>query len=181
VLTNIATMAPKRKRSSLAAVNSEMPLPPPVSSTLPPKRREPSRINSKSATNPDENSQVLDGPNAARASPDNDVNDELAPALPVEPAKKKRATAAKKTMDNSKPKEAPKTAAVKDKPGVERLGDLEAEGEEPADEEEIIEALARPSPINSDYLPLPWKGRLGYVSLVLNRFSINSDCQSRHV
>jgi UV DNA damage endonuclease len=24
-------------------------------------------------------------------------------------------------------------------------------------------AAARPPPVNSDYLPLPWKGRLGYV------------------
>jgi hypothetical protein len=26
------------------------------------------------------------------------------------------------------------------------------------------DALSRPAPVNSDYLPLPWKGRLGYVS-----------------
>lgn len=32
------------------------------------------------------------------------------------------------------------------------------------DEEEAVkEALSRPPPVNSDYLPLPWKGRLGYV------------------
>jgi UV DNA damage endonuclease len=30
----------------------------------------------------------------------------------------------------------------------------------------------RPPPINSDYLPLPWKGRLGYVSGQLQDFSI---------
>lgn len=30
---------------------------------------------------------------------------------------------------------------------------------------EIQEALSRPPPVNSDYLPLPWKGRLGYVSV----------------
>lgn len=27
----------------------------------------------------------------------------------------------------------------------------------------VKEALSRPPPVNSDYLPLPWKGRLGYV------------------
>lgn len=32
------------------------------------------------------------------------------------------------------------------------------------DEVEIKEALSRPPPVNSEYLPLPWKGRLGYVS-----------------
>jgi hypothetical protein len=30
-------------------------------------------------------------------------------------------------------------------------------------EDEVREALSRPPPVNSDILPLPWKGRLGYV------------------
>ena len=39
------------------------------------------------------------------------------------------------------------------------------EGPNAGDEEEevIKEALSRTPPVNSDYLPLPWKGRLGYV------------------
>lgn len=42
-------------------------------------------------------------------------------------------------------------------------GDPEdAEGLE-EDEIEVKEALSRPPPVNSEYLPLPWKGRLGYV------------------
>lgn len=41
--------------------------------------------------------------------------------------------------------------------------DPDAEGDEEAGEEEIQAALSRPPPVNSDYLPLPWKGRLGYV------------------
>ena len=41
--------------------------------------------------------------------------------------------------------------------------DPEADGDEEAGEDEIQEALSRPPPVNSDYLPLPWKGRLGYV------------------
>ena len=41
--------------------------------------------------------------------------------------------------------------------------DPEADGDDEADEEEIQAALSRPPPVNSDYLPLPWKGRLGYV------------------
>ena len=41
--------------------------------------------------------------------------------------------------------------------------DSDAEGDEEAGEEEIQAALSRPPPVNSDYLPLPWKGRLGYV------------------
>ncbi|KAK4693842.1 UV DNA damage endonuclease, partial [Lecanoromycetidae sp. Uapishka_2] len=43
--------------------------------------------------------------------------------------------------------------------------DPEAEGDEEADEEELQAALSRPPPVNSDYLPLPWKGRLGYACL----------------
>ena len=44
--------------------------------------------------------------------------------------------------------------------------DSDAEVNEEADEEEIQAALTRPPPVNSDFLPLPWKGRLGYVSFV---------------
>lgn len=47
--------------------------------------------------------------------------------------------------------------------GGHQFLDPEAEGDEEADEEEIQAALSRPPPANSDYLPLPWKGRLGYV------------------
>lgn len=157
-------MAPKRKRSSIAAVESEIPLPPALSSTLPPpKRKAPSRAISKAATNPDLNPQVLDGPNATRASPDSDVNDDLPLNLPAEPAKKKRATATKKKADASKTEATPKAAVMKEEVGAPGLGDPEAEGDEVADEEELKEALSRPPPVHSDYLPLPWKGRLGYV------------------
>lgn len=48
-------------------------------------------------------------------------------------------------------------------------GDLPAldpeSGEDvPVNAEELTDALSRPPPVNSDYLPLPWEGRLGYVS-----------------
>jgi len=33
------------------------------------------------------------------------------------------------------------------------------------EEQEVKEALSRPPPVNSEYLPLPWKGRLGYACL----------------
>lgn len=64
------------------------------------------------------------------------------------------------------------TTAAKGKVAAQKKGNItepqfldpEAEGEEEADEEEIQIALSRPPPVNSDYLPLPWKGRLGYVS-----------------
>lgn len=44
-------------------------------------------------------------------------------------------------------------------------GDPEAEGDEDADPEELKSAASRPPPVNSSYLPLPWKGRLGYACL----------------
>ena len=46
---------------------------------------------------------------------------------------------------------------------------LDPDGDEvPAAEDVDIVKLegSRPPPVNSDYLPLPWKGRLGYVSRV---------------
>lgn len=46
-------------------------------------------------------------------------------------------------------------------------GPTEVDGEdfEVEDVNALKEAGSRPPPINSDYLPLPWKGRLGYVSV----------------
>ena len=42
--------------------------------------------------------------------------------------------------------------------------DPESDEDVPVEPEELKEALGRPPPVNSSYLPLPWKGRLGYVS-----------------
>jgi hypothetical protein len=42
--------------------------------------------------------------------------------------------------------------------------DPESDEDIPVEAEELQEALGRPPPVNSSYLPLPWKGRLGYVS-----------------
>ncbi|KAJ5604229.1 hypothetical protein N7537_007185 [Penicillium hordei] len=43
--------------------------------------------------------------------------------------------------------------------------DPESDEDIPVDVEELKEALGRPPPVNSSYLPLPWKGRLGYACL----------------
>ncbi|KAJ5159465.1 uncharacterized protein N7482_006469 [Penicillium canariense] len=43
--------------------------------------------------------------------------------------------------------------------------DPESDEDVPVDAEELQEALGRPPPVNSSYLPLPWKGRLGYACL----------------
>lgn len=43
--------------------------------------------------------------------------------------------------------------------------DPESDENVPVDPEELTEVISRPPPVNSDYLPLPWRGRLGYVSV----------------
>ncbi|KAK6829097.1 hypothetical protein RU639_003550 [Aspergillus parasiticus] len=43
--------------------------------------------------------------------------------------------------------------------------DPESDEDVPVQPEELREALSRPPPVNSSYLPLPWKGRLGYACL----------------
>jgi UV DNA damage endonuclease len=59
------------------------------------------------------------------------------------------------------------TATASSGPAVEKdVGvtvDPEADDEAIEGEDEVKEALSRPPPVNSDYLPLPWKGRIGYV------------------
>jgi hypothetical protein len=56
----------------------------------------------------------------------------------------------------------PSTSAVEGKevPPI----DPESDEEVPVTVAEVQDALSRPPPVNSEYLPLPWKGRLGYVS-----------------
>ncbi|KAJ5194595.1 Major facilitator superfamily domain general substrate transporter [Penicillium cinerascens] len=48
---------------------------------------------------------------------------------------------------------------------AEALLDPESDEDVPVEAEELKEALGRPPPVNSSYLPLPWKGRLGYACL----------------
>lgn len=47
--------------------------------------------------------------------------------------------------------------------GMTQEGPEEPAEPEPEDVNDIKLEGARPPPVNSDYLPLPWKGRLGYV------------------
>lgn len=86
---------------------------------------------------------------------------------------------------------APKTTGLKETPAdileqppsgpAETSLDPESDEDIPLEVEELKEALGRPPPVNSSYLPLPWKGRLGYVSYTANpmhTFS-NSDLSKR--
>lgn len=194
----------KRKSLSTAtqgpATTTVPILPPPFDDDPipPPKRRASQRKVSRpkantGSTNPDKNANVLDAPEALRASPDGDETMNLEEAgmdvekqvkeedsdSPLsemqeveEPVEKrnngrenrKSAAVAKKGIKEESRKPA-LAAKKKNEPAKEpQFLDPEAEGDEEADEEEIQAALSRPPPVNSDYLPLPWKGRIGYVS-----------------
>lgn len=186
-LARVSTM-PKRSRAAAAIPAAEENAPPlkrtPV--TLPPasrlQRRSSVRNATKASTDPDVNDEVIDAPNALRASPDSAINGTIAPAgngdkgpdspLPDVPdvptGPKKHGKVKKKTPSAAQPLATPKKGTSKAKGvGDEALmSDPEAEEEDLADDEEIKQAVSRPPPVHSDYLPLPWKGRLGYVCLV---------------
>jgi len=59
------------------------------------------------------------------------------------------------------------TVKVKKEHGNENVqADPDGDENEAAENLETIKReAARPPPVNSDYLPIPWKGRLGYVSI----------------
>lgn len=145
------------------------------------------------STDPNKNVHVLDAAEALRASPDADEPDERmdvekagmdaqrqikdedeesalsdVPDLesPANTQDIKPRPKALKGGQKGKPREENKSApATKAKVASNEFQflDPDAEGDGEAGEEEIQAALSRPPPVNSDYLPLPWKGRLGYV------------------
>lgn len=233
-LPRLAVMPPKRKASTAAASptaneapanrskmrRSEVSLPPKAAAKGRQLPRRQSARGGAPVTNPDVNPEVLDAPNALRASPDGHecaegeahlhehdidagtaakgVNAALAKpstsqnattevktipsngtegidqaeAAVVAPAagraKRKKAGPAQVKSEGGDSNIAPtngvvggvapaRYAGILDDPEAERM-----DGEE-GDEVEHKETLARPPPVNSEYLPLPWKGRLGYV------------------
>lgn len=101
-----------------------------------------------------------------RAAKDEDADIELSSKQPKKEAKLKMDKAVKTEEIDATPAKQPKKAAAN--ANDSQFLDPEAEGDEEADEEEIQAALSRPPPVNSDYLPLPWKGRLGYVYISVN-------------
>lgn len=138
--------------------------------------------------NPQENPDIKDSREALRASPDaegretqaakksagkrvtkqkatpatpvkNNVKDESESSLSdlsdVEKAIKAKSTSAKPS----------KSSAVSKKAVKEEVEDPEAGEDVDEDPEELTSAMSRPPAVNSSYLPLPWKGRLGYACL----------------
>jgi UV DNA damage endonuclease len=141
---------------------------PPGASRRTSSRRASHVVPAKIDTNPNTNEKVEDGAEALRASPDAAEFD-----VKSKSPKKRRKDATKTEVaepgldDTVKVRPSPKRASpasVKQEPGLD-AADPEADGDEAADPEELQEALSRPPPVNSPYLPLPWKGRLGYACL----------------
>lgn len=148
---------------------------------------------SRNLTNPNKNQHVVDGPEALRASVDADEavglhtqkqEDQATPSPAVKPM-------SDSSLSELSPMSSPSTTnhaiLVRSKvrsrdDGINKESTAPTEGhryqpvkepayynpeaeiDEEADEEEVQDALSRPPPVDSDYLPLPWKGRLGYVS-----------------
>ena len=168
-------------------------MPPPLENLLPPPKRQARRNIPKDMTNPNKNEQVLDGAQALRASPDateksEKLNvkkiglkekqikgeDDSPPSLVEDEGSESSLSELSDPASPSQPiakPTKPSKKKVKSEPAVEkedsgaRYVDPEAEDDEEAGEEEIQSALSRPPPVNSDYLPLPWKGRIGYACL----------------
>jgi UV DNA damage endonuclease len=63
----------------------------------------------------------------------------------------------------------PQATKSNDEPSQDVPSDPESDDNVPVAAEELQDALSRPPPVNSSYLPLPWRGRLGYVSQVKSR------------
>ncbi|KAF4157015.1 hypothetical protein CNMCM6069_006184 [Aspergillus lentulus] len=59
----------------------------------------------------------------------------------------------------------PQATKSNDAPSQDVPSDPESDDDVPVEAEELQDALSRPPPVNSSYLPLPWRGRLGYACL----------------
>ena len=190
--SSLLSMPPRAKRFSAAATKPQRPgrtpsanspsthsqdikshTPKPTGRT-PATRRSSSRLSSNAP--PIEDIEhcpgVVDGADALRASPDAENTDRFTPPIvdqetevdirtpPEEweepaPKRRKKAPLVEQEVPHSEHKETIEGAVA---------ADPDAAGEDGASPEELKEALGRPPPVNSGYLPLPWKGRLGYVS-----------------
>ena len=151
-----------------------------------------SRALGKNLTNPDKNQHVVDGPEALRASvdaeeadeqPAQEEEDQATPSLVAESMSDLSFSELSSMNSSTKTDHAmlagsmirSRDAGINKEIAVPAEGlryqpvkepayyNPEAEIDEEADEEGVQAALSRLPPVDSDYLPLPWKGRLGYV------------------
>jgi len=112
-------------------------------------------------------------------SPLSDLELEIPNPTPAKKAKKsptKSSIAAKKGSDEIKAFKAEQVAKNSRETKIKKEGDadewekrVDPDGDiaGPVEDVDIMKKeAARPPPVNSDYLPLPWKGRLGYVRFI---------------
>ncbi len=172
-----AVVQPKARRTAVPLPSNTTKLP----------RRQSGRGGATTSTDPNVNPDIVDGVMAMRASPDGHeqptgaaaalgsngtgVSNGTVPAAASSKRKNKTAPVKVEHEDNTitpingvkqNVTDPATTAGWPGDPGA--VDDLDAENE---DEGEVKEALSRPPPVNSEYLPLPWKGRLGYVRSAL--------------
>lgn len=180
-----------RLSENIASVNSSIVAPKPAQ----PVRRQSSRKTQPPPAdidpNPQENPDIKDAQSALRASPDaeeQEIQDEKktagkraakkksTPATPVKKDIKDESDSSLSDLSDVEKaiqaKSAPtkttkpaKPAAASKKAVKNETADPEADEDIEEDAEEITIAVSRPPAVNSDYLPLPWKGRLGYACL----------------
>lgn len=181
----------KRKRSAAAAAAAaaqahtdlQNGIAPPLGLENVVKGRASRRGMDKSAEDPALNQDVMDAQEAVRASADEAEHD-----VDVLPAKKKKAakkaTGVVAAPKNGKTKPAKSVKGCKKSPSAVKTEEspkdlprsdaaIPADDQDPEDTSlpppddpaEVTRALTRPPPINSSYLPLPWRGRLGYACL----------------
>ena len=146
----------KRKRSAVAEriVEASIPLPPTITVLRQsPTRTRSSRIEDAPAINAIQQPQIRVNNGSTRQE---DSSSPLSDSFDIQSCEEKTATARTATQTL-------KRATIVENDKIESLTNPEADNEEITDGEEVKEALSRPPPVNSDYLPLPWKGRLGYV------------------
>ncbi|KAI9882855.1 MAG: UV-damage endonuclease [Watsoniomyces obsoletus] len=116
------------------------------------------------------NGGALENGDVASDSPWSDLSETEPPEITTGARRKaSRAVKAKQEMAAQSTSTPRNQAKVKKEENADEaaLRDPEADdGEDAASEEEEIKtALSRPPPVHSSYLPLPWKGRLGYACL----------------
>jgi UV DNA damage endonuclease len=219
-------MPPKRKRSSVIAPEASTDglapglhdnLVPPTASLSTTKAPTPKRRTSRRFeidTNPDRNTEIIDGRTALRASPDSSENEQALEVGKIDggtpkPAKRNDTRRTFPAEDSDSPlsytptempvsapaqkrKKPPSSSSIAAKGGAsetqalkrespankaavskahEEDGDESVERQDPNGDEAVPsedldtmkKEAGRPPPVNTDYLPLPWKGRLGYV------------------
>lgn len=173
--TDIASIAPSKPPAPVRRASTRRGQPPPAENV---------------DVNPDENPDIKDGPDARLSSPDAETREKKKPVKRT--VIQKAATNGDvvktpskqniKAEDSESPlsdlsdvdeaiiaKPPPTKPASKKKQAVKAEVqdevDAEADEDDTVDPEELKLAMSRPPAVNSSYLPLPWKGRLGYACL----------------